>query len=77
MSLKMHKPDWSEIYEREYDDLEAQHPEYSAHELDRLASEEADDCIANWADRMIDRAKDEQMMDEGGGSQAKKPKDKQ
>jgi len=53
------------------------HPEYSAHELDRLASEEADDYIANWADRMIDRAKDEQMMDEGGASQARKPKDKQ
>ena len=77
MSLKMRKPDWTEIYEREYDYQSAQHPKYDAHELDRLACEEANHCIAYWADMMIDRAKDEQKMDEGGGSQAKKPKDEQ
>ena len=77
MSLKMHKPDWKEAYEIAYDELSALHPEYHGDDLDRLASEEADDYIANWADMMIDRAKDEQMMDEGGGSQARKPKDKQ
>jgi hypothetical protein len=77
MSLKMHKPDWKEAYEIAYDELSALHPEYHGDDLDRLASEEADDYIANWADMMIDRAKDEQMMDEGGASQARKPKDKQ
>jgi len=73
----MHKPDWKEAYEIAYDELSALHPEYHGDDLDRLASEEADDYIANWADMMIDREKDERMMDEGGGSQARKPKDKQ
>jgi len=77
MSLKMRKPDWKEAYEIAYDELSALHPEYHGDDLDRLASEEADDYIANWADMMIDRAKDERMMDEGGGSQARKPKEKE
>jgi hypothetical protein len=71
----MHRPDWKEAYERAYNDLLIEHPELSDNDLDKLASEEADDHIASWEDMMIDRERDEQMMDEGGGSQTKKPKD--
>jgi len=71
----MRKPVWKEVYERAYDDLSAQYPKYSANKLDRLAMDKANDHIYCWEDMMIDNAKDERMMDEGGGSQAREPKD--
>ena len=72
----MHRPNWKEAYEVAYEELSSLHPEYHGDDLDRLACAEADDYVSRWEDIMIDRAKDEQMMDEGGGSQARKPKDK-
>jgi hypothetical protein len=71
----MHRPNWKEVYKRAYDDISDLHPEYHGDDINRLACAEADDHLARWSEMMIDRARDEHMMDEGGGSQARKPKD--
>jgi hypothetical protein len=73
----MHKDDWIDRVLIELEGLEKEFPNMSPAELRDLAEERTENYMDGWADIMIDRAKDERMMDEGGASQTRKPKEKE
>jgi hypothetical protein len=68
-------PNYKERVQVELDNILAENPGIDQSEAEDLAFEAATDYMTGWADMMIDRAKDERMMDEGGGSQARESKD--